>query len=280
MKTTVTLCSLVVLAASAASHSGEASAIALFEESGARLTRNEEGQVTKLFSGGKPPHSVGDLQRISDFEKLEELALNAPAAGDGDWGFLHDLPNLRKLTIWHGKHFSSLEPFSGLGIEALTVGGCMGIRDLNKDRPERQRDVILTLTNLPNLTFLNLYHSPLAPRDEHLAHIVENFPKLTELRLDFNAPRGFQKATTAAGLTKLQSLPLRILSLENIDAFTPGHMKAVAGIETLEHLLIDARKNPFDTGPLVTVVREVRPDLDIQVAGAEAKGPPRPSVKR
>lgn len=279
MKEIITLALLfAAISINAAPDAEETAAITLFEEAGARLTRGDDGHVIKLFSGGKPPHSVEDLQKIAAMEKLEELALNSPAAGDDDWGFLHDLPNLKKLTIWHGKYFSDLTSFSGLTIKALTIGGCMGIRDLNKEQPEKQRDAVLTLTDLPNLTFLNLYHSPLAPGDEHLVHIVENFPKLTDLRLDFNAPRGFETTTTPDGLTKLQSLPLQILSVENINAFTPDHMRAIAGIETLGHLLIDTRKNPFDTDPLVTAVRELRPGLDIQVAGADAKGPPRPAT--
>lgn len=257
----------------------EEATIAQFEAAGARVSRDREGHAIKLFSGGKPQHSVEDLQKIGTLKHLEELALNAPAAGDSDWGFLHDLPNLRRLTIWHGHEFSSLRQFCDLPIQALTVGGCMGIRDLNKDQPEKQRDSILTLTGLPSLTFLNLYHSPLAPEDAHLEHIVKNFPLLEELRLDFNAPRGFQTATTPEGLAKLQNLPLKILSLENINAFTPGHMNAIAGIETLESLLIDTRKAPFDTTQLVNAVRSFRPELDIQVAGEGASGPPRPGKK-
>lgn len=257
----------------------EQAAIEMFEEAGARLTLDNKGHVIKLFSGGNPPHSVEALQQIAAMENLEELALNSPAAGNDDWGFLQELKQLRKLTIWHGKYFSGLEPFSDLPIESLTVGGCMGLRDLNKDEPEKQRDAVLTLSRLPKLKSLTLYHSPLAPADVHLAHIVENFPQLEDLRLDFNAPRGFETTTTPAGLADLNRLPLKVLSLENVNTFTPEHMSAVAGIETLESLLIDARKNPFDTAPLVSAVVSIRPGLDIQVAGADAKGPPRPSSK-
>lgn len=262
---------------SAAPSTDEAATIALFTEEGARITLDSEGHAVKLFSGGKPQHSVEDLQKIGTLEHLEELALNAPAAGNDDWKFLHEMAALKKLTIWHGHEFSSLEPFCDLPIEALTVGGCMGIRDLNKDQPEKQKDAVLTLTGLPNLTFLNLYHSPLAPDDAHLKHIVEHFPKLEELRLDFHAPRGFETTTTPDGLARLRKLPLKILSLENINSFSTEHMVAIAGIDSLESLLIDARKNPFDTEPLVEAIREKRPELDIQVAGKDAKGPPRPS---
>jgi len=257
----------------------EAVTAAIFEKYGARITRNDSGRVVKLFSGGNPPFSVEDLQEIANFKWLEELALNAPEAGDDDWGFLHTLTHLRKLTIWHGKHFSTLKPFSGLPIESLTVGGCMGLRDLNKEQPEKQRDAVLTLTGLPQLKALSLYHSPLAPTDIHLAHIVIHFPLLEDLRLDFNAPRSFETTTSPSGIASLKKLPLKVLSLENVNGFTPEHMKAIASIETLESLLIDARKNPFDAAPLVAAVRSIRPGLDIQVAGADAKGPPRPSAQ-
>jgi len=258
----------------------ETGAIALFKKAGARVTTNEEGHAIKIFSGGKPQHSISELQLIGLFSHLEELALNAPMAGDKDWGFLRNLPELKKLTIWHGHHFTSLLQFSNLPIESLTVGGCMGLRDLNKGKLEKQRDAVLSLTKLPKLTKLNLYHSPLVPGDEHLAHIAKQFPRLEDLKLDFNAPRGSQTTTSPAGLEQLQKLPLKILSIENANTFTAEHMKAIAGIKTLEVLLIDTRKKPFDTSTLVKTLRAERSDLDIQVAGEGAKGPPRPSTKR
>ena len=257
----------------------EAGAIALFKKAGARITTNEEGCAVKIFSGGKPQHSIEELQLLGLLSHLEEIAVNAPLAGDKDWGFLRKLPELKKLTIWHGHHFTSLSPFSDLPIESLTVGGCMGLRDLNKGQVEKQRDVVLSLKQLPKLTKLNLYHSPLIPGDEQLAHIVKQFPKLDDLKLDFNAPRGSQTTISPAGLKGLQNLPLKILSLENANTFTVDHMKAIAGIKTLEVLLIDTRKNPFDTTKLVASMKEERPSLDIQVAGEGAKGPPRPSKR-
>ena len=54
---------------------------------------------------------------------------------------------------------------------------------------------------------------------------------------------------------------------------------SIAGIKTLEVLLIDTRKNPFDASALVHSLKGDRPDLDVQVAGEGAKGPPRPSKR-
>jgi hypothetical protein len=215
----------------------EADVIALFKQAGARVTVDSAGHATKLFSGGKPAHSVADLRRIGELKHLEQLAMNAPAAGDDEWGFLKALPKLQQLTIWHCKTISSLAPFSGLPIEGLTVGGSMGIRDLNKGDLQRQRDAILSLHDLPNLKRLNLYHSPTAPDDVHLAHMAKQFPRLEDLKLDFSAPRGSVTKITPEGLRVLKALPLKVLSLEHVHALTPEHMRAIAEIPPLEAVL-------------------------------------------
>ncbi len=259
--------------------SDEAGIIALFQKAGARLTLNDSGHVTKLFSGGKPEHSVAELQLIGTLPYLEQIALNSPTATNADWGFLHDLPNLKQLTIWHCKTIQSLEPFSNLGIEALTVGGSMGLRNLNQEDPQKQHDAVLTLTGLPNLLRLNLYHTPQVSNDAHLAHLAKEFPKLVDLKIDLNAPRGFETAITPEGLGVLQKLPLTILSLEHANSLTPAHMEVIAGIETLEALLIDARRNTFDTAPLVETLQNLRPELEVVIAGEDAIGPPQRSRK-
>lgn len=258
----------------------EASVIALFEQSGARVTKDGEGHAVKLFSGGNPPHSVADLQKLAALKNLEEIALNAPQAGNEEWGFLEELPNLRKLTIWHCKTISSLKPFTGLKIEGLTVGGSMGIRDLNKDTPEDQFNVVLTLQDLPNLTYLNLYHCPTIPTDAHLAHIVEHFPKLEDLKLDFAAPRGFETAISPEGLGQLKKLPLKKLQLEHIETFTPAHMKTIAEIASLEGVVLDARKSQSDPSELAAVLRTARPDLEVVVGKPGDKAPPQLGRKK
>ncbi len=257
----------------------ESTVIAQFEKAGARITKNPEGHAVKLMSGGNPPHSLAELQSLHSLTHLEELALNAPAAGDNDWDFLRELEQLRKLTIWHCKTIPSLKPFSGLKIESLTVGGSMGLRDLNRETPEDHLNAVLTLTDLPNLKSIYLYHTPLLPHDEHLEHLVSEFPKLEEVKIDCAAPRGFEVSITPAGLAKLGELPLTLLSFENIDFFTEEHIEAIAGIKTLEVLLIDCRKNPFDTSDLEAVLAKHRPDIEIQIAGEGAKGPPTRSRK-
>lgn len=258
----------------------EPAIIALFEAAGSRITTDADGRATKIFSSGSPPHTTEELQLLGKLTQLREIALNAPEAGDDDWAFLHDLKNLRRLTIWHCHSITSLAPFCDLPIEALTVGGCMGIRDLNRGHPERQRDAVLSLKNLPNLTYLNLYHSPLLPDDAHIAHIATQFPKLVEIKTDFAAPRRSKTNITPEGLAKLQALPIKVLHLENIQSLTPAHMHALGGIRTLEALLIDNRRNSFDATPLVAALKSVRPDLEINVAGEGAKDPPRRSRDR
>lgn len=264
-------CSLV-LAVSAVAQ--EADVIALFKRAGARVSVNDAGQAIKLFSGGKPPHSVADLQRLGELKHLEQLALNAPLGGDGDWGFLRQMPALKQLTIWHCKTFSSLKPFNNLAIEGLTVGGCMGIRDLNKGDLARQRDAVLSLRGLPNLKRLNLYHSPLLPDDSHLAHIAREFPRLEDLKLDFAAPRGSETMISPAGLRELKRLPLTVISMEHVHSLGAEHGRAIAEIETLEAVLIDTRRGPDDVSVLVNAIKSGRPDLEIVVAEKGSKRPP------
>ena len=252
----------------------ETDALALLRQAGARITTDQSGHAIKLFSGGKPAHSVAELRRIGELSHLEELALNAPAAGDGDWGFLAKLPKLRQLTIWHCKTISSLKPFNNLAIEGLTVGGCMGIRDLNQGDPAKQRDAVLSLRGLPKLKRLNLYHSPLAPDDAHLAHIAGEFPRLEDLKLDFSAPRGSVTSITPAGLRGLKKLPLKVFSMETVQGLAADHMRAIGEIRSLEAVLIDARRGPDDVAPLVNALKEARPELEIVVASKGSDRPP------
>ena len=252
----------------------EAEVVALFKQAGARVTVDGEGHATKLFSGGKPAHSVADLQRLGELGHLEQLALNAPQAGDMEWFFLKRMPRLKQLTIWHCKTFRSLAPFNDLKIEGLTVGGCMGIRDLNKGDLAKQRDAVLTLRGLPELKRLNLYHSPLTPDDRHLAHIAGEFPKLEDLKLDFASPRGSETTITPAGLRVLKQLPLKVFSLENVHTFGPDHGMAIAEIATLEAVLVDTRRGPDDVAGFVNALKAARPDLEVVVAEKGAKRPP------
>ena len=154
----------------------------------------------------------------------------------------------------------------------------MGIRDLNKDDPERQRDAVLSLRNLPNLKRLNLYHSPLVPDDSHLAHIASEFPLLEELKIDLAAPRNSETNISPDGLRKLKALPLKVLSLETVKSLTPDHMKAIAELESLEAVLLDARREEVDLGPLVEALKKASPDLEV-VASEKGGDIPRRSRK-
>lgn len=251
----------------------EAGAIAYLKAKGVAITQNAEGHAVRLMSSGKPALTSDEYQLIGLLTQLEQVGLNAAPLTDSEWGFLKALPNLKTLAIWHGSGIASLKPFSGLPVESLTIGGCMGLRDRNKDQPEQLRHAIKTLRDLPKLKKVNLYHSPLAPDDSHLAHIASEFPTLVDLRLDFAAPRGSETTITPAGLAHLQRLPLTVLNMENAQSFTPDHFKIIAKIPSLTALLIDARRSPAPTEG-ITLFRELRPDVEVVVAGPDDTGPP------
>lgn len=235
-----------------------------FEERGARISRNDEGKAVKLFHNGKPEFSVEELALIGKLKDLEELALNAAKAGDGEWDFLRQLSNLKTLRVWHGHHFSDLESFAGIAAEDVLIGGCMGLRDLNRENPEALRDAVLTLRDLPNLKKLSLYHSPLTPDDSHLAHIVKEFPNLVELRVDFAAPHGQEIKISPEGLAGLAKLKLNRLALERAEDLTPAHLAALAKIETLETLhLYPPRDGEIDYEPLLAEFKKLRPEVEI-----------------
>ena len=267
MKTLTPIFCLLILAARVSAETlpaDEAGVIAFFQERGDRITLNDEGHAVKLFSSGKPELSVAELQVIGKLTHLEELALNSAKAGDDDWGFLQELKQLRLIRIWHGHHFSSLAPFAGIPAEDVLFGGCMGLRDLNKDDPDQLRNAVLTLRDLPNVKTLTLYHSPLTPDDSHLAHLVAEFPGLTDLRVDFAAPRGQEVKITPEGLARLAKLKLTRFAIENAEALTPKHLAALAEIKTLENLHIyPPRTGEFDHEPLLAELKQLRPNLKI-----------------
>jgi hypothetical protein len=251
----------------------EAAAIAFLTGKGFEISKNEAGQAVRLMSKGGDGLVPADYARIAELPNLEQMGLNAANLGDGEWGFLKSLPKLKQLSIWHGHGVSSLADFSGLKVESLTIGGCMGLRDKNKDAPLKQRDMITTLRDLPNLKRGNWYHSPTTSDDSNLAHIAAQFPTLEDLRLDFAAPRGAEAAITPAGLAVLKKLPLHTLSLENAHTFNAAHFESLAGIANLKTVLIDARRQAMPEEP-VAAFKAKRPDVTVVMAGPGAEGPP------
>lgn len=241
---------------------------ARLKEKGITIHKDRSGKPTRLMSRGKPEPSLADYQSINRFPTIESMGFNASQLKNNEWGFLKQQPNLKRLAIWHAHGISSLEGFSDLQVESLTIGGCMGIRNHNRNDPARHRDAVLTLKNLPNLKTLSLYHTPLTPDDSHLAHIVKEFPNLTDLRLDFATPRGTEINITAKGLTQLHALPLTKLTIENMHSFDHARMQAIAGIPSLKTLVIDARKKAVD-GSLVKAA--ARPDLTVEVQQPQKK---------
>ncbi len=260
----------------------ESGVIAYLTEKGVDITKNPEGHAVRLFSRGASvptpdkPQVKGEAlltaeeyPLIAKLTQLEMAAFNLAPLRDGEWGFLQALPKLKRLSIWHGHKFAALEQFSGLPVESLTIGGCMGLRDLNRDNPKKQRDAITALHDLPNLKRASWYHSPLMPDDSHLTYIVSHFPKLEDLGLDFTAPSGSQTTVTPAGLTLLQKLPLTALNIEGSGTLTPDHFKALAGIKTLKKLTLGAGKLPIPADGLAAF-KQARPDVDVLAGPASA----------
>ena len=258
----------------AALPSDEPGVIAYLTAKEVSITRDDAGHAVKLTSSGSPPLSAEEYQLIGLRTNLEELGLNGAPLTDDQWGFLKMLSKLKKLSIWHCGKFGGLEPFSGLPVESLTIGGCMGLRDLNKEDAAKLRNAITTLHDLPNLKRANIYHSPLAPDDAHLRHVAKSFPQLADLRLDFGSPRGSKTAITPQGLASLQSLPLTVLSIENAHDFTPEHFEAIAGIKTLKAMLVDSRKQPAPVEG-VAAFQKRRPDVEVVISQPGDTGPPR-----
>lgn len=257
----------------------EAGVIDYLTAKGLRISKDADGHAVALFSSGKPAMTVEEYQLIGKLTHLKQMGLNSSPLVEGQWGFLQQLPKLERLAIWHGHKFASLKPFCGLKVESLTIGGCMGLRDLNKESPERQRDAILSLRDLPNLKKINVYHSPNVPTDAHIAHLVKAFPKLDEIKTDFAAPRGMQTEITPKGLALLQKLNLKVLHVENAHSFAAEHYKSLAGIKSLEALLIDARRKAMSEEG-VDVLRKLRPDVTVVVAQPGAEQPPRVPRKK
>lgn len=277
MKQLLSLLSILVCSSMAHAQSlptDEAGALKYLSGKGLAIKTDEDGHAVRLMSSGKPSMTADEYQLIGQLTRLEQIGINAAPLAEDEWGFLKSLPKLKSLAIWHGKGFATLEPFSDLPVESLTIGGCMGLRDLNKGKPDDLRNAITTLHDLPNLKRGNWYHSPLAPDDSHLAHIAKNFPTLEDLRLDFAAPRGSNTTITPDGLAQLQKLPLKVLNLENAGSFSEKHLESIAGIKTLQALLFDARKKPAPV-EAIAAFRKFRPDVEVVMAGPDAKGPPR-----
>lgn len=252
----------------------EPGVIAYLRDRGLQITLDGEGHAVRLMSSGQPVLTADEYQLIGKLSHLEQMGLNAaPLKGD-EWDFLHQLPQLKTLSIWHGHHFATLQPFCGLPVESLTIGGCMGLRDFNQENPDQLRNAIVTLKDLPQLKKGNWYHSPLIPDDAHLRHIATNFPALEDLRLDFAAPRGSATNITPDGLAVLQSLPLKVLSLENAGTFEVGHMRSLADIQTLEAVLIDARRQPGPSEAGLKAFRQWRPDVTVVTTNPGDKQPP------
>lgn len=252
----------------------EAGAIAYLTGKGVVVRTDDAGRAVRLVSSSKPPLTADEYQLIGLLTHLEQMGINGAPLADGEWGFLKLLPKLKTLSIWHGKGFATLEPFFDLPVESLTIGGCMGLRNLNKDHVEKWRDAVTSLHDLPKLKKVSLYHSPLTPDDSHLKHIAESFPTLEELRLDFNAPRGSEATVTPDGLSHLKQLPLKVLNIENAGHFSTEHLAAIAGIKTLQALLVDARRKPAPA-EAIDAFKKLRPDVEVVIAGPDAKGPPR-----
>lgn len=218
----------------------EANVIEFFKARGDSVDVDDQGHAVRLMARGTPPLSVEQLQQIGELTHLTNVGINMSPANDSQWGFLAKLPKLKQLKIWHGHHFKSLDIFNGLPVEELTIGGCMGLSRLNQS--DKVQNVIMTLDKLPNVKKLVLYHSPLAPDDAHLEHIVKSFLGVTQLRVDFIAPGRAPSRITVKGLRSLSRLPLTHLTIENADTLSGEDLAVLASIKTLKHLEVFTAK--------------------------------------
>jgi len=256
----------------------QAGAIEYLMARGLQFKLDESGNAVRLMSTGKPELTVDEYQLIRLLTELEQMGLNAAPLKEDEWGFLKELPKLKTLSIWHGHHFATLKPFCGLPVESLTIGGCMGLRDLNKENPEQLRHAITTLSDLPNVKKINLYHSPLGPDDSHVKHLATQFPALEDIRLDLSSPRGSETTISSEGLRSLQTLPLTKLNFENATTFTSEHFAAIAEIKSLKKLIIDSKSHLAPTDG-IAAFRQLRPDVEVVVELHEVQTPSLPAKK-
>jgi len=180
-------------------------ALAYLTGKGLTITKNADGHAVTLKSSGQQPMTAEEYALIGKLTQLEDINFNAAPLGDGEWGFLKALPKLKSLAIGHSVKLSTMEPFSGLPLESILVGGCVGLRDLNRSDKGKLRNAVTTQYSLQNLKSLTLYHSPVVLDDAHLAHIATQFPLLESLRIDFAPLAGLQPGITPAGLAVLQN---------------------------------------------------------------------------
>ena len=246
----------------------EANVIEFFKARGDSVVVDDQGHAVRLMARGTPPLSVPQLQQIGELKHLSSLGINMSPANDSQWGFLAKLPKLKQLKIWHGHHFRSLDIFNGLAVEELTVGGCMGLYRLNKTEPDKAQNVITTLDKLPNVKKLVLYHSPVAPDDAHLEHLVKSFPRLQQLRVDFIAPSRRPSRISRKGLAQLSRLPLTHLTIENAESLSPETLAVLATIKTLKILeVFTAKGSKTSEGQyraLLAQFRNLRPEIKIR----------------
>lgn len=245
----------------------EANVIEFFKARGDSVAVDDQGHAVRLMARGTPPLSVQQLQQIGELTHLTYVGINMSPADDSQWGFLAKLPKLKQLKIWHGHHFRSLKAFNGLPVEELTVGGCMGLHRLNKSEPDKAQNVIMTLDKLPNVRKLVLYHSPVAPDDAHLEHLVKSFPGVTELRVDFVAPGRGPSRITRKGLRCLSRLRLAHLTIENASTLSGEDLAELASIKTLKHLeVFTAKGSKTSEGKyraLLVQFEKLRPEIKV-----------------
>ena len=245
----------------------EAKVIEFFKARGDSVSVDDQGHAVRLMARGTPSLSVQELQQIGELTHLTNVGINLSPADDSQWGFLAKLPNLKQLKIWHGHHFRSLHIFNGLPVEELTVGGCMGLYRLNKSEPDKAQNVIMTLDKLPNVKKLVLYHSPVSPADAHLEHLVNSFPGVTQLRVDFVAPNRGRTRITGEGLRCLGRLPLTHLTIENAHSLSAEDLAGLASIKTLKLLEVFTTKGSENSEHkyrgLLVKFRELRPEIKV-----------------
>ena len=170
-----------------------------------------------------------DLALLADLPSVTMITAQHYTGDAASLEVLHQLPKLGVLNLWDSHEVRDLSVLNGLPVKRLLIGGAMGL-----GKTGEEYEAIFQLKNLPNLEALLFAHRPHVPTDRHVAHVVETFPNLDTLRLDFGGRKIMQ--VTRAGVAKLGELKrLKALTVEGAP-LPEGMFEELATFEGLERL--------------------------------------------
>jgi len=178
-------------------------------------------------------------------------------------GFLKDCKESFQETVMSEKSKRARDSFSFefKPTDFLTKDGSE-----NGGRSKAQ-NVITTLDKLPNVKKLVLHHSPVAPDDAHLEHLVNSFPGVTQLRVDFRASDRGPNRITGKGLRCLSRMPLTHLTIENADTFSGEVLAVLTSIKTLKYHEVftakGSRTSEDKYRALLVQFEKLRPEINV-----------------